>query len=31
MAGSAIEIIGIPRQNMELEQNLSNENLLLQD
>ncbi|WP_350283899.1 type II toxin-antitoxin system RelE/ParE family toxin [Nitrosomonas sp.] len=28
MAGSAIEVIGIPHQNMDIEQNLSSENLL---
>ncbi|MBV6389895.1 MAG: Toxin ParE1 [Nitrosomonas europaea] len=31
MAGSAIEVIGIPHQNMDIEQNLSSGNLLLPD
>ena len=31
MAGNAIEIIGIPHQNMDIEQNLSSGNLLSQN
>lgn len=31
VAGSAIEIIGIPHQSMDIEQNLSNENFLFKN